>query len=89
MKVAYAKRNASIMMREGNQVFVPGGSHWAANDPVVLANPELFSDDPRYGMLGQGSLEPDPTEVVESASAAPGERRQGKYPNPANLRTQR
>lgn len=94
MKVAYAKRNASIAMKEGHQVFVPGGSHWAANDPVVLANQELFSDDPRYGMMGSyeqltEDQTEDQTEVVETASAAPGERRQAKYPSPSNLRTQR
>ena len=51
------------------------GEHWPADDPVVVENPSLFSDDPRYGL----SFSSTPAEMseppVEQATAAPGERR--------------
>ena len=71
MRVVYAKQSVSVMMPEGYSVMVPLGTHWSADDPVVLANPDLFSDDPRHGVYGQPPAEPD----AEQATAAPGERR--------------
>lgn len=60
----------------GQRLMVRQGSHWPANDPIVRQHPEAFSTDPRYGL--QYSQEPsgwdDPP--VETATAAPGERRQ-------------
>jgi len=49
-------------------VVVVRGSHWPANDPVVVAHGELFTDDPRFGLSFS-------TPPVEEASAAPGEKR--------------
>lgn len=59
------------------------GSHWPANDPIVLNNPDLFSTDPRYGLSfsakPDGYDEPAPTRdaepPVEQATRTPGEKR--------------
>lgn len=81
MKVVYASCEVAVVpLRDGTQHRVVKGSHWPADDPVVLAQPSLFSDDPRYGL--NYSREPDgyddaPAErSVEQATAGPGERRQ-------------
>lgn len=54
------------------------GSHWPADDPVVKAHPDLFSDDPRYGL--SYSAQPEGWDApeghpVEQATKAPGEKR--------------
>lgn len=74
MDVVFATSTASVSF-SGAQVRVMKGSHWPAGDPLVAAYPHLFSPDPRYGMLY--TIEPDGYDapVVESATAAPGERR--------------
>jgi hypothetical protein len=47
----------AVVNELGYPVTVQGGSHWLAGDPLVLARPELFSPDCRYG-LSWGSVEP-------------------------------
>jgi hypothetical protein len=74
VKVVYPTANAVVAMPGGEQIHVPYGTHWSAKDPVVLAHPDLFSDDPRHGLYGQP---PDGADApVEQATAAPGEKRQ-------------
>jgi hypothetical protein len=51
------------------------GSHWPADDPVVKAHPDLFSDDPRYG-LSYSAQPADFDAPAETATKAPGEKRQ-------------
>lgn len=46
MKVVYASTTAVV-----GQTLIVAGTHWPAEDPVVLDNPSLFSDDPRYGLM--------------------------------------
>lgn len=60
----------------GQRLMVHKGSHWPADDPIVRQHPTAFSPDPRYGM--QYSQEPQGWDAppVETATAAPGERRQ-------------
>lgn len=75
MDVVYAVDTAQVPTVECGLVLVRKGEHWAANDPVVRAQPSLFTTDARYGM--RYSAEPagynDPP--VEQATAAPGEKR--------------
>lgn len=54
----------------GLDVRIMAGSAWNPNDPVVLAHPTLFADEPtlRGAMPG---WEPE----IEQATAAPGEKR--------------
>lgn len=44
----------------GYPVTVAGGSHWLADDPLVIANPGLFTVDCRYGLAFSG----EPPEVL-------------------------
>ena len=67
MKIKYAVTTAMV-----NGFLVREGSHWPANDDLVVKNPGLFSDDPRVGMQTSGPLVDD---AVESVTAGPGEKR--------------
>lgn len=75
MNAVYAKSTASVALPDGAVVGVQEGSHWSADDPIVQAHPDLFSDDARFGMLFSRPLQPDDYPPVEQATAAPGERR--------------
>jgi hypothetical protein len=74
MKPVYAKQAAVVMMPEGYPVTVPYGTHWSSEDVVVRLRPDLFSDDPRFGLFGNppDAMDEPP---VETATAAPGEKR--------------
>lgn len=52
-------------------ITVIAGSHWPADDPLVVAHKKLFTDDPTFGMSSSAPVAP----VVEQATAAPGEKR--------------
>ena len=52
-----------------------GGEAWAADDPFVATRPDLFSDVPPS--IRRTAPAPAP---VETASKAPGERRNAKRP---------
>jgi hypothetical protein len=75
IEVVYASGTDMVHLSSGYTARVQKGSHWPATDPVVRARPDLFSDDPRYGMLY--TVEPDGYDapVAETATAAPGEQR--------------
>ena len=47
------------------------GEAWNADDPVVLANPSLFSTDPRRA---RGTAQRSHEEIVEQKTKAPGEK---------------
>lgn len=44
----------------GYPITVPAGSHWLASDPLVVAHPDLFTGDCRYGLAYSG----DPPECL-------------------------
>jgi hypothetical protein len=79
MQVVYATATQHV-----GAGLVRKGTHWPADDPIVKAHPDLFSSDPRYGLLY--SVEPDGWDEpvgqtaqdppVEQATKAPGEKRQ-------------
>lgn len=73
MKIVYAKANSNVFAA-GIPVSISVGQHWRADDPVVKAYPEMFTDDARYGL---SSTVPVPADepAVEQATAAPGEKR--------------
>lgn len=65
-----------VTLPNGGQVRVHKGEHWAADDPVVRQTPSLFGDDERYGLrYTQVPAGFDDVPVVETATAAPGEKR--------------
>ncbi len=72
MKVVFARATVVMPMPGGNTLLVNKGTHWPADDPFVIDHPDLFADDPRYGLCySQTPVE----EPVETMTAAPGERR--------------
>lgn len=74
MDIVYATSNAMVASPSGGQIRVMKGSHWPADDPIVLAQPSLFSTDARYG-LNYSSTPRGMDAPVEQATAAPGEKR--------------
>ena len=70
MKIVYAKSSCWTATPEGIPWYVNFGSHWAAEDPLVRMHPELFTEDPLYGLNYSDGYKPD-----EMATATPGERR--------------
>jgi len=75
MDVVYATGTTSVHTPDGARVTTRIGEHWPADDPVVVANPGLFSTDPRYGLAYSSrpaSLDEPP---VEQVTAGPGEKR--------------
>lgn len=82
MDVVYATATVRVSDDYGGTHTIPKGSHWPADDPVVLSHPDVFSADPRWGLLY--STEPDgyrDEAPVEQATRAPGERRQTRRPS--------
>jgi hypothetical protein len=80
MRAVYATATTTVALPTGIAVSVQAGTHWSAEDPVVRAHPELFSDDPRHGMLFSRPLAPGDypgadESPVEQATAGPGEKR--------------
>jgi hypothetical protein len=49
----FAKATTTILV-DGAPVTVAGGSHWPDDDPAVLARPDLFTADCRYGLSFSG-----------------------------------
>lgn len=77
MKVVYASCEVAVVpLANGTQHRVVKGSHWPDDDPVVLAQPSLFSEDPRYGLNYSSEPEGYDAPPIEQATAVPGERRQ-------------
>jgi hypothetical protein len=46
VRVVYAKGTFT-----SGPYMVRAGTHWPAEDPVVKAHPDAFSEDPRYGLF--------------------------------------
>jgi hypothetical protein len=94
--VVFAKGAEIIGLPTGETVPIVFGTHWPATDPVVRARPDLFDEDPRYGLAYSAAppgydydlneLEPDDdrdsADDAEQATAAPGERRNVRRPRP-------
>ena len=79
----FAKQTVSLLTPDGVPVGVRMGSHWLADDPVVLARPDVFTEDCRYGlaysgeppavlMIPPGQEDPEMTAKVRSRSRAEG-----------------
>lgn len=75
MEIVFATTNAVVALPGGGQVNVRAGSHWPAEDPIVQAQPSLFSDDARHGLNFSTPPADRAATAVEQATAAPGERR--------------
>lgn len=71
MSIVVALNNSVIPNGTRQPVVVRRGEAWDADDPVVKANPSMFSADPAAAR--QTRLR-SRDEVVEQATRAPGER---------------
>ena len=76
MGIKYAQYTTATSAPGGIMIVVEEGDAWDSEAPIVLAHPELFKDTPAKVFHGDG-LRRD-VEVVEQATAAPGEKRRGK-----------
>lgn len=80
MDVVFAQATEKVQLKSGQTAVVRKGQHWPATDPVVRLRPDLFTDDPRYGLLYS---EPPPgydgdLNEIETATAVPGEKRNAR-----------
>jgi hypothetical protein len=83
INVVYAKDNVTVTLPERGTGQIQKGQHFPADDPFVRSRPDLFSPDPRFGLLY--TVEPDGYDapLVEEATANPGERRSVRRPSAA------
>jgi hypothetical protein len=83
LDVVFATQTAIVSHPStGSSVSVNHGTHWPADDPIVLAYPTFFTADPRYGLSSSDPLDDEGYPVrltrggkAETTSAAPGEKR--------------
>lgn len=75
MKLKFATATTTVTTPGGVHVLIRWGEHWPANDPVVVAFPQHFTDDPTPGLRISQPLKTDDEKPVEQATAAPGEKR--------------
>jgi hypothetical protein len=78
--IVFAKGTDKVPLPSGQVASVRKGQHWAAGDQVVRTRPDLFTDDPRYGLLyteAPPGFDADLNEV-EEATAIPGEKRSAR-----------
>jgi hypothetical protein len=69
MKLVYANCETNVGAPNGSTHYLKVGDAWDSDDPLVKARPELFSDFPLRVHTSRG------VQVVEQATAAPGEKR--------------
>lgn len=68
MDIVYPTQKTSVMDAAGRIRDLNPEQHWAADDPLVIAYPDLFSTEPVKVYTSERGWAP-----VESATAAPGE----------------
>lgn len=68
MALAVATASAIIVGRGGAQVIIRQGDAWDADDPIVVAHPDMFSVDAKHAR-STGAAEQAP---VEDKTARPG-----------------
>jgi hypothetical protein len=72
VNIVYAKSTTSITNDAGLSFTLHRGEVWSADDPLVKSRPHFFSDVP---VVARVSQDQGFVEVIEQATAAPGERR--------------
>jgi hypothetical protein len=73
MSYVFAACTTAYAEPGAGKVYLTEGEPWVADDPFVLAHPDLFRADPKNP---KRTVAPRP--AVEQATAAPGERRGGR-----------
>jgi hypothetical protein len=74
MSIVIALHSATVAT-PGNRypTTVRKGEAWNSEAAIVVAHPDLFTDDPARAK-GAPQRQPQPVDVVEQSTAAPGER---------------
>lgn len=77
MDIVFAQGDGQVPLRSGRTAQVRKGQHWPATDQVVKLRPDLFTADPRFGLLYTEAPPGFDAELneVEEATAVPGEKR--------------
>jgi hypothetical protein len=77
MDVVFAQGTAHVALPSGAVAHVRKGQHWPKTDPVVRMRPDLFTEDPRFGLVYTEAPPGHDRELneIEAATAVPGERR--------------
>lgn len=80
MDIVFAQGSDQVPLPSGAVARVQKGQHWPATDPVVKLRPDLFTTDPRFGLLHTEAPPGFDAELneVEMATAAPGEKRSAR-----------
>jgi len=82
MDIVYAQGSDQVVLKNGSTAHVRKGQHWPASDQVVKMRPDLFTTDPRFGLLyteAPPGYDGELNEAsVEDASAVPGEKRNAR-----------
>ena len=65
---------STVIGWKGQTLRLVANSVWRANDPLVLAHPEMFADSPEMVESSAGAI----YRGVEQATAAPGEKRNSR-----------
>jgi hypothetical protein len=75
--IVFAQGDGRVQLNNGSVAQVRKGQHWPASDQVVRLRPDLFTTDPRYGLLYTEAPPGYDAQLneVEMATAAPGEKR--------------
>jgi len=74
MNLPHVFANTTAVLTESGFPFtVHMGSHWLADDPLVRAHPELFTEDCRYGLQWSGQEPECVTPAFVAAEAAAGD----------------
>lgn len=76
MSIVVALANSVVSNGTRQPIVIRRGEAWAADDPIVTANPSLFSADPAQARISRGR-----GEVVEQATRAPGEKSRARRSN--------
>ncbi len=71
MEIVFATTSAVVSHpTTGASVLVTHGTHWPADDPIAVAYPSHFTDDPRFGLTSSRQLREDGYPVGSEAAAA-------------------
>lgn len=86
IEVVYAQGSERVPLPSGAVATVRKGQHWPRTDQVVKARPDLFTADPRYGLVyseappGYDAALNELPQDLEDATANPGEKRSVRRP---------
>jgi hypothetical protein len=78
--IVFAQGDGQVPLKSGAVAQVRKGQHWPVTDQVVKLRPDLFTTDPRFGLLYTEAPPGFDSELneLEEATANPGEKRSAR-----------